>query len=232
MDLQEIFDRQKGEFSRCAPLRLEKRLEALNVLLQSIVNHQEELIEAVSSDFGHRAATETRILELFPLIDEIRFLKRHLRRWMRCRRVAANWQFLPSRARVIYQPLGVVGVIGAWNYPILLTLSPLANALAAGNHVIVKPSEHAPKTADVTSRIISTAFPEEYVAVILGDKEVASAFCTLPFDHLIFTGSTAVGKLVMKSAAEAVLRFIGTKTYCSRRAISFASTFSPRERIA
>ena len=202
MDLREIFDRQKSEFSRCAPLRLEKRLEALNVLLQSIVNHQEELIEAVSSDFGHRAGTETRILELFPLIDEIRFLKRHLRRWMRCRRVAANWQFLPSRARVIYQPLGVVGVIGAWNYPILLTLSPLANALAAGNHVIVKPSEHAPKTADVISRIISTAFPEEYVAVILGDKEVASAFCTLPFDHLIFTGSTAVGKLVMRSAAE------------------------------
>ena len=202
LTLSEIFDRQKSAFSQCAPLRLEKRLEALSHLLQSIVNHQDELIEAVSADFGYRAATETRILELFPLIDEIRFLKRHLRRWMRPRRVAANWQFLPSRARVLYQPLGVVGVIGAWNYPILLTLSPLANALAAGNHVLVKPSELAPKTADVIRRIISTAFPEEYVAVITGDKEVASALCTLPFDHLLFTGSTVVGKLVMRSAAE------------------------------
>jgi coniferyl-aldehyde dehydrogenase len=201
-NLQETFDRQKSEFGRCAPLRLEKRLEALSHLLQSIVNHQDELVEAVSADFGHRAATETRILELFPLIDEIRFLKRHLRRWMRPRRVAANWQFLPSRAQVLYQPLGIVGVIGAWNYPILLTLSPLANALAAGNHVIVKPSEHAPKTADVLRRIISTAFPEEYVAVVIGGKEVASALCTLPLDHILFTGSSAVGKLVMRSAAE------------------------------
>jgi coniferyl-aldehyde dehydrogenase len=200
--LREIFDRQRSEFSRCAPLKLEKRLEALSLLLQSIVNHQDELIEAVSADFGHRAATETRILELFPLIDEIRFLKRHLRRWMRPRRIAANWQFLPSRARIIYQPLGVAGVIGASNYPILLTLSPLANALAAGNHVIVKPSELAPKTANVIGRIVSTALPEEYVAVIIGDKEVASALCTLPFDHLLFTGSTATGKLVMRSAAE------------------------------
>jgi len=200
--LRVIFDRQKSTFNRCAPLPLEKRLEALSNLLQSIINHQDDLIVAVSADFGHRAAVETRTLELFPLLDEIRFLRRHLRRWMRPRSVAASWQFLPSRARIIYQPLGVVGVIGAWNYPILLTLSPLANALAAGNHAIVKPSEHAPKTAEVIHRIVAAAFPDEYVAVITGDKEVASTLCTLPFDHLLFTGSTSVGKLVMKAAAE------------------------------
>src|SRR6185437_2845416 len=163
--------------------------------------HQNELIQAVSADFGNRAVAETRLLELFPLLDEIRFAKRNLRRWMRPRNVAANWQFLPSRARIIYQPLGVVGVIGAWNYPILLTLSPVVNALAAGNHVIVKPSEHAPLTANVIRQIISDAFPEEYVAIITGDKDIASAFCTLPFDHLLFTGSTNVGKLVMKADA-------------------------------
>jgi len=116
--------------------------------------------------------------------------------------VGANWQFLPSRAKIIYQPLGVVGVIGPWNYPFLLTLSPLANALAAGNHVMLKLSEQAPATANVMQQIIAEAFPEEYVAVITGDKDVASAFCTLPFDHLLFTGSTTVGKLVMKAAAE------------------------------
>lgn len=200
--LTEVFDRQKDAFGRCAPLGLEKRMEALNGLLQAIVNHQEELIEAVSSDFGHRAAAETRILEIFPLVDEIRFVKRHLRRWMRTRGVAANWQFRPSRAKIVYQPLGVVGVLGAWNYPVLLTLSPLANALAAGNHVMVKPSEHAPRTAELIWRIVSEVFPEEYVAVITGGKEVAAAFCGLPFDHVLFTGSTDVGKLVMKAAAE------------------------------
>ena len=150
--LQVIFDRQRSAFGRCAPLGLEKRLEALSHLQQSIVNHQGEIIEAVSADFGHRAAVETRILELFPLMDEIRFVKRNLRRWMQTRSVRANWQFRPSRAKIMYQPLGVVGVIGAWNYPVLLTLSPLANALAAGNHVMVKPSELAPKTAEVVRR--------------------------------------------------------------------------------
>jgi len=200
--LQAIFARQQSAFSRCAPLSFDKRLEALNNLLQSVVNYQDELIQAVNADFGNRAVAETRILELFPLMDEIRFVKRNLRRWMKPRRVAPNWQFLPSRAKIVYQPLGVVAVIGAWNFPVLLTLSPLANALAAGDHVMVKPSEQAPLTADLIRRIISETFPEEYVAVVTGDKEVASAFCTLPFDHLLFTGSTNVGKLVMKAAAE------------------------------
>ena len=200
--LRAVFDRQRSAFSRCVPLNLDKRLEALSALFQSVINHQGELIQAVSADFGNRAVAETRLLELFPLLDEIRFAKRNLRRWMKPRNVTANWQFLPSRARIIYQPLGVVGVVGPWNYPVLLTLSPLANALAAGNHVIVKPSEHAPLTANVIRQIISEAFPEDYVAVITGDKEVASAFWTLPFDHLLFTGSTSVGKLVMKAAAE------------------------------
>lgn len=200
--MRAIFSRQKSAFSRCAPLSLDKRLEALSSLLQSIVNHQDELIHAVSADFGNRAVAETRLLELFPLMDEIRFVKRNLRRWIKPRSVSANWQFKPSRAKIVYQPLGVVGVIGAWNFPVLLTLSPLANALAAGNHVMVKPSEQAPRTAEVIRRIIGETFPEEYVAVITGDKEVASAFCTLPFDHILFTGSTSVGKLVMKAAAE------------------------------
>jgi coniferyl-aldehyde dehydrogenase len=183
-------------------LGLEKRQEALSHLLQSIVNHEGELIEAASADFGHRAATETRILELFPVMDEIRFVKRNLRGWMRTRSVVTNWQFLPSRSTIIYQPLGVVGVIGAWNYPILLTLSPLVNALAAGNHVMVKPSELAPTTAEVIQRIVSVAFPEEYVAVVTGDKEIGSVFSALPFDHLLFTGSAGVGRAVMKAAAE------------------------------
>jgi coniferyl-aldehyde dehydrogenase len=200
--LRHVFERQRSSFRQCTPLGLGKRLVALDILLQSIVNCQDTIIEAVKADFGQRSAGETRMLEIFPLVDEIRYLKRNLRRWMQTRSATANWQFLPSRTKIIYQPLGVVGVIGAWNYPVLLTLSPLANAIAAGNHVIVKPSELAPATAETLRQMISEAFPEEYVAIVTGGREVASACFALPFDHILFTGSQGVGKLVMKAAAE------------------------------
>ena len=200
--LRQVFERQRSSFSQCTPLGLGKRLEALDILLQSIVNRQDAIIDAAMADFGQRSASETRLLEIFPLVDEIRYLKRNLRRWMRPRSMTTNWQFLPSRSKIIYQPLGVVGVIGAWNYPVLLTLSPLANAIAAGNHVLVKPSEFAPATAETLRQMISEAFPEEYVTVVTGGREVASACSALPFDHLLFTGSQGVGKLVMKAAAE------------------------------
>jgi coniferyl-aldehyde dehydrogenase len=200
--LRHVFESQRSSFRECTPLGLGKRLEALDILSQSIVNRQDSIIEAVKADFGQRSARETRLLEIFPLVDEIRYLKRNLRRWMQTRSAATNWQFLPSRTKIIYQPLGVVGVIGAWNYPVLLTLSPLANAIAAGNHVMVKPSERAPATAETLRQMISEAFPEEYVAVVTGGQEIAAACSALPFDHLLFTGTQGVGKLVMKAAAE------------------------------
>jgi coniferyl-aldehyde dehydrogenase len=201
-DVRDIFERQRTSFRQCAPLGLRKRLEALDVLLQSVFNHEDAILEAEAADFGRRSAREIRLLEIFPLVDEIRFVKRNLRRWMQPKGAMANWQFLPSRTKIIYQPLGVVGVIGAWNYPVLLTLSPLVNAIAAGNHVLVKPSELAPATAGLLRQMISEAFPEEYVSVITGGPDVASAFSALPFDHILFTGSERVGKLVMKAASE------------------------------
>jgi coniferyl-aldehyde dehydrogenase len=200
--LRKVFDRQQRAYRRYAPLGYSKRIEALETLLQSIFNHEEQFTDAVMADFGQRPASETRLLEIFPLVDEIRHVKRNLRRWMKPRAVPVNWQFFPSRAKVLYQPLGVAGVIGAWNYPVLLTLSPLVSALSAGNHVMIKPSELAPATAEVIRKIISNIFPEEYVSVATGGKEVAAAFAALPFDHLLYTGSDRVGRLVMKAAAE------------------------------
>lgn len=201
-ELRDVFRRQRSSFRRCASLGLKKRLEALEILLQSIINHEDAIVEAVAADFGRRSARETRLLEIFPLVDEIRYVKRNLRRWMRPRSALANWQFLPSRTKTIYQPLGVVGVIGTWNFPVLLTLSPLVNAIAAGNHVMVKPSELAPAAAEILRQMIREAFPEEYLAIVTGGPEVASAFSALPFDHLLFTGSEPVARLVMKAAAE------------------------------
>jgi len=174
----------------------------LRALLKGVRARREEFVQAISEDFGGRARQETLLLEVFPVVDAIHHAIRHLPQWMRPRPAAAGWQFLPGRARVVYQPLGVVGVIGAWNYPLLLSLSPVVSALAAGNHVMLKPSELAPRTADLLARLVTELFPEDYVTVVTGGPEIGAAFAALPFDHLLFTGSTRVGKLIMRSASE------------------------------
>jgi len=201
-ELSRLFELQREAFRRHAPLPRGKRIEALDALLELVLKHQSAIVEAVSADFGGRSETETRMLEILPLADEIRHARNHLRRWMRTRSVPVNWQFLPSRARIHFQPLGVIGILGAWNYPLLLTLSPMVSALAAGNHVMLKPSEAAPCSARLLASMIAEVFPEEYVTVVEGGPELATGFSALPFDHLLFTGSSRVGKLVMKSAAE------------------------------
>ncbi len=200
--LRDRFDLQRQAFRRHAPLPPAKRMEALGALLTLVLRNERAIVAAISADFDGRSTTETRFLEIFPLVDEIRYTRRHLRRWMRTRPLPANWQFFPSRTWIQYQPLGVVGILGAYNYPLLLTLSPMIGALAAGNHVMLKPSEIAPTTASLVSSMITAVFPEEYVTVIEGGPEVAAQFSALPFDHLLYTGSGRVGKLVMRAAAE------------------------------
>ena len=179
-----------------------QRIAKLRALSRALRTRREAFVQAISEDFGGRARQETLLLEVFPLVDTIHHAVGHLRQWMRPRPAAAGWQFMPGRARVVYQPLGVVGIIGAWNYPLLLSLSPLVSALAAGNHAMLKPSELAPRTADLLARLIADLFPPDYVSVVTGGPETAAAFAALPFDHLLFTGSTRVGKLVMRSASE------------------------------
>ena len=191
---------QRSAFARGAP-DLRRRRQALATLRDAVRARQDELLRAVSDDFGGRAHEETLLLELFPFYDQIRHARRKLKGWMKRRRVSTTWYLKPSKAFYQYQPLGVVGVIGAWNYQLLLTLGPVVDALAAGNHVMLKPSEITPRSADVIASIIDEAFPPEYVTCVTGGPDVASAFTALPFDHLFFTGSTHVGKLVMKAAA-------------------------------
>lgn len=198
--LRPLFDAQRSTFARGSP-DLDRRMRALASLRAALLAHQEELVLAVSEDFGGRAREETLLLEVFPVLDQIRHARRHLKRWTRRQGVPGVWFLRPARAFVQYQPLGVVGVIGAWNYQLQLTLGPLVDALAAGNHVIVKPSEITPRSADVVAAIIAAAFPPEYVACVTGGPDLASAFTALPFDHLFFTGSARVGQLVMQAAA-------------------------------
>ena len=198
--LREQLDRQREAFGGGAP-DYDRRMQALGALRDGVRARQEDLVRAVSDDFGGRAREETLLLELFPLYDQIRHARRHLAGWMRRRTVASTWFLKPSRAFYQYQPIGVVGVMGAWNYQLLLTLGPLVDALAAGNHVMLKPSEVTPRSAEMIARIVAETFPAEYVGCVTGDVEVARAFSQLPFDHLFFTGSGHVGQLVMQAAS-------------------------------
>lgn len=199
--LRRLFDRQRVSF-RAAEPAYEKRLASLKLLEDAVLDRKSEIVRAVNEDFGGRARQETLALELAPLVDSIRHARRHLAGWMKPRKVRAGIHFFPATARIIYQPLGVVGIIGAWNYPTYLTLSPLVDAIAAGNHAILKPSEFAPRTAEFLQKMIAATFPDDYIAVVTGDANIAVEFASLPFDHLLFTGSTRVGKLIMRAASE------------------------------
>jgi coniferyl-aldehyde dehydrogenase len=129
-------------------------------------------------------------------------LHRHVARWMRPERRHVAVTFAPAKARIEYQPLGVVGIISPWNYPVALTLMPLATAIAAGNRVMIKPSEVTAATSELMRKILAESFPQEQVAVVTGDAKVGAAFAGLPFDHLLFTGSTSVGRAVLRAASD------------------------------
>lgn len=186
---------------RRQPPGYRQRMDDLKKLGEAVRRHRDDLVKAVSADFGRRSRHETLAADIMTTLDEVAYLRRKLRRWMRPERRGVNWAFLPARAEIRRQPLGVVGIVAPWNYPIQLALIPLADAIAAGNHALVKPSEHTPRTAELLARLIGEVFPPERVSVVLGDAAVGAAFTRLPFDHLVFTGSTTVGRAVMAAAA-------------------------------
>lgn len=181
---------------------LEQRRSDLQRLRAALKTRLPQMAEAIAADFGHRSTHESLIADGMTVLNEIDHLLAHLRGWMRPRRVGVGWRFWPARAQVRPVPLGVVGVISPWNYPVNLALIPLATAIAAGNHVVLKPSEHTPRTSAFLHDLLADVFPAERVAVVQGDAALASALAGSPLDHLVFTGSTAVGRKVMAAAAQ------------------------------
>lgn len=175
-----------------------RRLRTLDALVRQ---HREEMAEAIGADFGCRPREETDMLEVFPSLSAIRHALRHGRRWMKPKRGWASVAFLPARTELRPQPLGVVGIIVPWNYPLFLAVGPLVDALAAGNRVMVKMSEYTPRFSHLFAKLVAHHFQPDEVIVIHGDASVGQAFAALPFDHLLFTGSTAVGHQVMQSAS-------------------------------
>lgn len=178
-----------------------QRMDDLKRLRIAFKARSEEFASAMSTDFGRRSRHESLLSDVFTVLGEIDHTRRHLRGWMRSKRALADWLFWPATTQVRFQPLGVVGIISPWNYPVNLALMPLVAAIAAGNHVMLKPSEHTPRTSELLKKLLDDVFPADRVATILGGPEVAAAFAALPLDHLFFTGSTAVGRKVMAAAA-------------------------------
>jgi coniferyl-aldehyde dehydrogenase len=194
-----ILAAQRAAFLRDGPPSLEQRRASLNKFRSAMLVRRKAIEDAINTDFGRRSRHETAIMEVFGVVEGIKYLHRNLRKFMHPtrRQVALHMRF--GKARIEYQPLGVVGVISPWNYPVNLSLMPVVTAIAAGNRVMLKPSKFTPATNEVLSTMLGEIFPEEQVAVVKGD---GAAFSTLPFDHLVFTGSTTVGRAVMKVASD------------------------------
>jgi coniferyl-aldehyde dehydrogenase len=200
--LESSFARQRQAFKANPMPSAEQRIQWLKVLTQLLTDSQEALIQAISQDFSNRSADETLLAELMPSLHGIHYASKRIKKWMKPSRRSVGMQFMPASAKVIYQPLGVVGVIVPWNYPLFLAIGPLVGALAAGNRVMIKMSESTPATSQLVKDLLAKVFPEDLVTVVLGEAEVGMAFSKLPFDHLLFTGATSIGKHVMRAAAE------------------------------
>ena len=199
--LDDVLARQRTAFRR-HPFPLPRvRQEHLRRLEHLLLSHEQAICESISTDFGHRSEVETRMLELFPSLNSLRHARRHVARWMQPERRRSGIWFKPGRAEIRYQPLGVVGIIVPWNYPLYLAIGPVASALAAGNRVMLKLSEFTPTFGGLFARLIRDNFSDDHIFVCTGDAQVGRAFSALPFDHLLFTGSTAVGRDVMATAA-------------------------------
>lgn len=199
--LQAQFSRLQA-LSRTQPIidweTRETQLDNLEALLS---DNQTSLAKAISADFGHRSESETQFAELFPSFTGISHSKKYGKTWMKTRRVHISALYLPAHNEIQPQPLGVVGIMVPWNYPLYLAIGPMIDALTAGNRVMIKMSEAAPQFAQAFAKAVAYYFSPDMVCVVLGDVDIAEAFSQLPFDHLLYTGSSAVGKKVMAAAA-------------------------------
>ena len=196
-----VLEQQRTAFHAEMSPGLAIRQDRLHRVKAMTSKYADELVAAISRDFGHRARQETLLADVFTVEASATHALRHLRAWMKPRRMPTALHFLPASNRLLRQPLGVVGIVSPWNYPYNLAMNPALAALAAGNRVMIKPSELTPETSALMARMVGEFFAPDEMQVVCGDAETGRAFVTLPFAHLFFTGSTAVGRLVAKAAA-------------------------------
>ncbi len=201
-ELARLFAVQKQAYAAAPFPSHEERIGNLDRIVRLAEANEGRFIRAISEDFGNRARQETVIAEIIVTVSGAKLTKKHLKTWMQPRGVATPLHMLPARSRIEPQPLGVVGVISPWNYPLQLALAPTIAALAAGNRVLIKPSELTPRLTEALREAIASEFDESVCAVVTGGVETGQAFTETPFDHLLFTGSTPVGMRVAQAAAK------------------------------
>lgn len=204
-NLNEVLEIQKKAHLRDGPLSVETRKEWIDRCIALLIKYQNEIAEAISEDFGHRSTESSLLADVAGSIGSLKSAKENIRKWVKPekRKVTPSiLGLLGARLRLEYQPLGTVGVISPWNFPVTLTFGPLGSIFAAGNRAMIKPSEFTPKTSELMKKMFEEAFSQEEVAVFTGGPDLGEAFSSLPFDHLLFTGATSVAKHVMRAASE------------------------------
>ena len=204
-NLNEILEKQKKAHLREGPLSVETRKEWIDRCIALLIKYQNEIAEAISEDFGHRSTESSLLADVAGSIGSLKSAKENIKKWVKPekRKVTPSiLGLLGANLRLEYQPLGTVGVISPWNFPVTLTFGPLGSIFAAGNRAMIKPSEFTPKTSELMKKMFEEAFSEEEVAVFTGGPDLGEAFSSLPFDHLLFTGATSIAKHVMRAASE------------------------------
>ena len=204
-NLNEVLEIQKKAHLRDGPLSVETRKDWIDRCIALLIKYQNEIAEAISEDFGHRSTESSLLADVAGSIGSLKSAKENIKKWVKPekRKVTPSiLGLLGARLRLEYQPLGTVGVISPWNFPVTLTFGPLGSIFAAGNRAMIKPSEFTPKTSELMKKMFEEAFSQEEVAVFTGGPDLGEAFSSLPFDHLLFTGATSVAKHVMRAASE------------------------------
>jgi coniferyl-aldehyde dehydrogenase len=202
--MRDVLERQRADYLREGEVAGTTRVDRIDRAIALLVDHRDRLVDAMMADFGHRSRHQSLFTDIAASIGPLKHAKKHLAEWMKPekRRVDFPLNLLGARARIEYQPLGVVGVISPWNFPVNLTFTPLAGILAAGNRCMIKPSEYTSATSEAMAELIGSAFDELEIAVVLGGPQTGADFAGLPFDHLLFTGATSVARHVMRAASE------------------------------
>ena len=202
--MRALLDAQRTAFTAALPVSRAVRIDRLDRAIAMLIDHAEDWAAACSADFGHRPRELTMISDVLASTGALKHAKKHLSSWMKGdrRKTLFPLGLLGASSRVEYQPKGVVGIIAPWNFPISMVMTPLAGVFAAGNRAIAKPSEFTPAVAEMFATLVPRYFAADEFAIVTGGADVGQAFSQLPFDHIIFTGATGVGKHIMRAAAE------------------------------
>jgi aldehyde dehydrogenase (NAD+) len=201
LEINRIFQLQKSNQQNVANRTSKERKLKLDLLNEAVLKYRDKIRDALYKDF-RKHPSEVDIAEIYPITSDIKHTKSHLSKWMRPRKVTTPMSQLGTSSYIHYEPKGVVLIIAPWNFPVMLTFGPLVSAIAAGNCVMLKPSEHTPNASSVMKMIITEIFDKSEVALIEGDVSVSTELLKLPFNHIFFTGAPEIGKIVMKAAAE------------------------------